>query len=40
MKLNKGKSGILLHSKKGKKLKKEKKIMGIPVVDEYKYLGV
>ena len=40
MKLNKGKSGILFHEKKGRKLKAEKRIRDIPVVDEYKYLGI
>ena len=40
MKLNKGKSGIMFHEKKGRKLKKEKRIEDIPVVEEYKYLGV
>ena len=40
MKLNKSKSGIMMHGKKGKKLKVEKKIRGIPVVEEYKYLGI
>ena len=29
-----------MHGKKGKKLKVEKKIRGIPVVEEYKYLGI
>ena len=40
LKLNKGKSGIMFHGKRGKKLKEEKWIQNIPIVDRYKYLGI
>ena len=44
MTVNKNKCGILIYSKKGKKLtkkeKQEKEILGIPIVSEYKYLGI
>ena len=40
MKLNKGKSGIMIHGLKGRKQKKETFIQGIPIVDKYKYLGI
>ena len=40
MKLNKKKSGIIIHKKARRKNKKEKEINGIPIVSKYKYLGV
>ena len=42
MEINKKKSGILLHNKKNiaQRVNKEEKILGIPICESYKYLGV
>jgi len=41
MKINRMKSGIILHQKESRKRKKKniEKFEGIPVVESYKYLG-
>ena len=41
MKLNKKKSGIIIHTKQGPLTKEyEGEIEGFPIVDKYKYLGI
>ena len=40
LKLNKNKSGVILHKKRRTKPKGEKNILGIPICQRYKYLGI
>ena len=40
MKINKKKSGIILHKKNSKRKRKKSEFHGYPIVNEYKYLGI